>query len=206
MNYEILGKGGPARIAILTPRIQKGEILKHYFDPHLAQINEQVMVCDLYLNRSKKKTPAAEIKEYLEDLAPHLKDAGIELLVVNQPEYFKVLSKQAKTDATIGDILDGVGGFKVTYVPNYSRVFYDPDKTKARISHGLAAVRKWTTGSIEKTGTGIIKFAEYPSTTREKIDWLSKLIDMDCDLTCDIEGFDLKHYDARYWDNHLLLE
>lgn len=208
MNYDILGKGSPPRIAILTPRIQKGEILKHYFEPHLEHLNEQVLVCDLYLNRSKKKTPAAEIKEYLEELAPHLNEMGIELLVVNQPEYFKVLSKQAKTDATIGDVLDGVGGFKVTYVPNYSRVFYDPDKTKGRIQSGLEAVCRWTQGDTTKVGKNIIHFAEYPSTLDRKLWWLNRLIEMDCDLTCDIEGFDLKHYDAGIgtitfcWNQH----
>lgn len=208
MNYEILGKGTPARIAILTPRIQKSEILKHYFDPHLAAMGEQVMVCDLYLNRTKKKTSAAELKEYLEELAPNLKDAGIELLIVNQPDYFKILSKQAKTDATIGDVLDGVGGFKVTYVPNYSRIFYDPDKTKARVKSGLESVVRWSKGDVSKTGTDIIKFEHYPATTQEKLDWLDKLLNMECDLTCDIEGFDLKHFNAGIgtitfcWNQH----
>jgi len=208
MNYEILGTGLPARIAILTPRIQKSEINKHYFDPHLATLGEQVMVCDLYLNRSKKKTPAAEIKEYIEELAPHLIDAGIELLVVNQPDYFKVLTKQAKTDANIGDVLDGPGGFKVTYIPNYARIFHDPDKTKARIASGMDAVVRWTKGDTTKTGTDIINFEAYPSTTQDKLNWLDKLLKMECDLTCDIEGFDLKHFNAGIgtitfcWNEH----
>ena len=208
MNYEILGKGAPARIAILTPKIQKSEIIKHYFDPFLASLKEQVMVCDLYLNRSKKKTPASEIKEYLDDLAPHLKDAGIELLVVNQPEYFKVLTRQSKTDATIGDVLDGVGGFKVTYVPNYSRIFYDPDKTKPRIAAGFNSVVRWTQGDTTKVGKGIIHTAHYPDSIERKLWWLNRLLEMDCDLTCDIEGFDLKHYDCGIgtitfcWNQH----
>lgn len=208
MNYEILGKGAPARIAILTPKIQKSEITKHYFDPFLAPLKEQVMVCDLYLNRSKKKTPASEIKEYLDDLAPHLKNAGIELLVVNQPEYFKVLTRQSKTDATIGDVLDGVGGFKVTYVPNYSRIFYDPDKTKPRIAAGFNSVVRWTQGDTSKVGKGIIHTAHYPDSIERKLWWLNRLLEMDCDLTCDIEGFDLKHYDCGIgtitfcWNQH----
>ncbi|ANJ20791.1 DNA polymerase [Roseobacter phage RD-1410W1-01] len=207
MNYDILGQGGPARIAILTPKIQKAEIEKHYM-PHLSELNEEVMVCDLFINRSKKKTPAAEIKEYLNDLLPELLEQGIEMLVVTQPDYFKVISKQAKTDAVIGDVMDGVGGFKVTYAPNYTRVFYDPDKTKQRIAQAFSSVRRWTTGDTEKTGTGIIHFGEYPDTDERIAQWLDRLIGMDCDLTCDIEGFDLKHHSAGIgtitfcWNEH----
>lgn len=207
MNYDIVGTGGPARIAILTPRIQKAEIDKHYM-PHLSALNEQIMVCDLYLNRSKKKTPAAEIKEYLNDLLPALQEQGIEMLVVAQPEYFKTISKQGKTDAVIGDVFEGVGGFKVTYVPNYSRVFYDPDKINKRISQAFQAVRRWTRGDTAKTGTGIIHFADYPDNDSDIAAWLDKLLDMDCDLTCDIEGFDLKHHSAGIgtitfcWNEH----
>lgn len=208
MQYDIIGKGNPARIAILCPVIQRGEILKHYFDPYLKQLGEEVMICDLYVKRGKKKTSAAEIKEYLNELLPNLQEVGIEMLVVTQPDYFKVLTKQAKTDANIGDTFDTVGGFKATYCPNYSRIFYDPDKTKARIQHAFSAVKRWAKGDISKSGADIIKFAEYPKTITEKLSWLEKLLKMDCDLTCDIEGFDLKHYNAGIgtitfcWNQH----
>lgn len=208
MNYDILGKGSPPRIAILCPTIQKNEILKHYYDPFLSVLNEQVMVCDLHVTRGKKKTPASEIKEYLNDLLPNLIENGIELLVVTQPEYFKVLTKQGKTDANIGDVFECVGSLQATYCPNYQRVFYDPDKTKARIAHAMGAVARWTAGDTTKAGSNIIHSAAYPSTLAEKVAWLDRLRDMDCDLTCDIEGFDLKHYDAGIgtitfcWDEH----
>lgn len=207
MNYELVGKGGPAKIAVLVPRIQVAEIKKHYM-PTLSVLNEEIMVCDIYLNRKKKKTSNTEIKEYLDDLLPHLVQNGIEMLIVTQPDYFKVLTKQGKTDSNIGDIFDSVGDMKATYCPNYSRVFYDPDKTKAKIDQSLQAVINFCQGVHRKVGTGIIKNAYYPSTTKEKIDWLEKLIKMDVDLTCDIEAFSLKHYDAGIgtitfcWDEH----
>jgi len=208
MHYEIVGKGSPARIAILVPRIQKAEIEKHYYLPHLSQLNEEVMIVDLFLNKSKKKTSATEIKEYLNDLLPNLTDAGIEMLIVTQPDYFKVLTKQAKTDANIGDIFDASNNFKATYCPNYSRVFYDPDKTQGRIAHSLGSVVRWSNGDIKKSGSEIIKYAAYPQTTREKLQWLDKLLKMNCDLTCDTENFSLKHYDAGIgtitfcWNQH----
>lgn len=208
MNYDILGKGSPARIAILCPTIQGREIEKHYFDPYLKSLDEQIMVCDLHLTRGKKKTPAAEIKEYLNDLLPYLKDHGIELLIVTQPEYFKVLTKQGKTDANIGDVFECAGSLQATYCPNYARVFYDPDKTKGRIAHAMGAVARWTNGDTKKAGSDIIHSAVYPDTYDSKVKWLQRLLDMECDLTCDIEGFSLKHFDAGVgsitfcWDEH----
>lgn len=208
MNYDIVGKGGPARIAILVPRIQKSEVIKHYM-PTLSSLNEEVMICDIYLNCRKKKTSNTEIKEYLEELLPNLQSMGISTLVVTQPDYFKVLTKQGKTDANIGDIFDSVGGFKAAYCPNYSRIFYDPDKIKGKILQGLESVTSYMeTGSSTKLGSDIIHSAAYPSTLTEKLEWLDKLIEMDCDLTCDIEGFSLKHYDSGIgtitfcWDQH----
>ena len=208
MRYEIVGKGSPAKVAILCPTIQKAEIEKHYM-PILSYLNQEIMVCDIFLNRKKKKTPTVEIKEYLADLLPNLTNAGIEILVVTNPDYFKVLSKQGKTDANIGDMFDGVGGFKVTYCPNYARIFYDPDKTKKKITQALGAVVSFVdTGKAKKLGSDIIKSATYPSTLTDKLAWLNKLIEMDCDLTCDIEGFSLKHFDAGIgtitfcWNQH----
>lgn len=207
MRYEVVGKGSPARIAILTPKIQIDKIQQYYLEPHFSR-KEQVMICDLFIDYKKKKTAVTDIKDYLSDLLPHLIDAGIELLVVSNPEYFKVLTKQSKTDATIGDVLQGVGGFKVTYCPNYGRVFHDPDKTLNRIQLAWKTVDKWTQGIVEKQGANIIKFAAYPTTEEEILMWLDKLYDMQCDLTCDIEGFSLKHYDAGIgtitfcWNKH----
>lgn len=207
MQYEVIGKGGPTKIAILVPRIQKQEVIKHYM-PVLSELNEEIMLCDLYLNRKKKKTSNSEIKEYLEDLIPNLINSGIEMLIVTQPDYFKVLSKQGKTDANIGDIFTGVAGFKVTYCPNYARVFYDPEKTQTKIVQSLRAVTNYYTGTHKKLGSDIIHSAAHPSTISAKLAWLDKLIEMDVDLACDIEGFSLKHFDAGIgtitfcWDEH----
>ena len=208
MNYEIVGKGSPAKIAILVPKIQVSEISKYYM-PTLSELNQEIMICDLYINPKKKKTSNAEIKEYLQDLLVHLMDDGIKTLIVCQPDYFKVISKQGKTDANIGDMFNGVGGFKVAYCPHYSRIFRDPEKIKAKIIQGLESVVTFiNTGTAKKLGSDIIHQATYPSTVTEKLNWLDKLIKMDCDLSCDIEGFSLKHFDAGIgtitfcWNQH----
>lgn len=198
MKYEIIGKtNNDPKIAILVPVIDKSKITKYYYEPHLIGLDENIMVCDLFIDKTKKKTSAAQIKEYLEDLIPNLIAAGIELLVVNHPDYFKILTKKSKTDATIGDVVPTVvKDLHAAYCPNYSRIFYDPDKTKSKIKLALDSVFRWRDGDTSLVGDSIIKFQEYPETEEDICDWLDKLLEMDCDLTCDIEAFSLKHYDA----------
>lgn len=198
MMYEIVGNTTrDPTVAILCPVIKTSEIKKHYYDPYLKALDNDVMVCDLYIKRGKKKTPAAELKEYCEELIPNLIDAGITFLVITQPDYFKVLTKQSKTDATIGDVVETVvPGLMATYCPNYSRIFYDPDKTKEKIDLALGSAVRWLKGDTSVTGADIIHHEEYPETDDEIIAALQRLKDMECDLTCDIEGFSLKHYDA----------
>lgn len=198
MRYEVIGDTGQdPKIAILVPRIQVAEITKHYL-PHLELLGEDVMVANLHTSSSKKKTPAIEIKEYLNDLLPNLKLEGIEMLVVTHPDYFKILTKRAKTDASIGDICDCAldDSFKVTYCPNYGRIFFDPDKMKPKIKRAFDAVFRWAMGDNSVVGKDIIHFAKYPKGVDEISKSLDRLLEMDCDLTCDIEGFGLKHYDA----------
>lgn len=207
MKYDIIGKGNNPKIAILIPSLNKEECIKYYL-PHLEKLNQQIMICDLYIDKTKKKTSNNDIKEYLNELLPILIDESIEFLIVTQPEYFKVLTKQSKTDATIGDIFDSVGNLKVTYCPNYSRVFYDPDKIKNKIKLSLHSVLNFYNDNFETIGKSIIHHAEYPSTLDEIKLALDKLLSMECDLTCDIEGFSLKHYDAGIgtitfcWNQH----
>lgn len=210
MKYEIVGNTlRDPEIAILVPVINTGEIKKHYYDPYLKSLDRDVMVCDLHTKPGKGKTPAAEVKEYCEDLIPELLDRGIKLLIVPQAEYFKVLTKKSKTDATIGDVVETlVPGLYAAYCPHYSRIFYDPEKTKDKIQISMESVCRWMGGDEAILGSDIIKFEAYPESDDEIIAWLDKLIEMDCDLTCDIEGFSLKHYDAGIgtitfcWDEH----
>ena len=199
MKYEIIGNSAQdPRIAILVPRIQTAEVQKHYYQPHLKALGESVMVADLFMDGTRKKNTAADMKEYLDDLLPNLKAAGIKMLVVTQPDYFKILTKKAKTDATIGDFMTASydEDFTVTYCPNYGRVFYDPDNMKKKIGMALESTKRWAKGDVSVVGENIIKFADYPMTDTDIAQWLDKLLKMDCDLTCDIEGFSLKHYDA----------
>lgn len=196
-------------IVFLVPTIRKDEIEKEYLNP-FGIPQDDVLVLGLHYNQSKKKTPAAEMKAFISDsLLPVLSDIKTKYLVVADSDYFKVLTKAVKVDANLGYVLDCIfGDYKVVYVPNYKQIFYDPVKIRAKISLGLNAMVKHIQGSYSDPGSDIIKFAEYPTEYQDIKSWLNKLLEMDCDLTCDIEAFSLKHNTAGIgtitfaWNKH----
>ncbi|RWB40486.1 MAG: hypothetical protein EOQ44_25450 [Mesorhizobium sp.] len=185
------------RICILVNDIHKDEILKHYIKPY-GLSEAEILVLDLHQAPGKKKTPAAEMKAYItEELKPVLEEFGVKYLLVADGEYFKTLTKAKTVDKAIGYVLDTeFGDWKVTYVPNYRTVFYDPIKVTQKIELGINALKSWRTGTYRDPGVDIIKFAAYPQTIEEIGDWLDRLLEMDRDLSIDIEGFSLKHFDC----------
>lgn len=196
-------------LCFLVPTIRKDEIQKEYIDafdiPH-----DDVLVLDLHYSQTQKKTPAAEMKEYItSELVPTLTDMGVKYIVVSDSEYFKVLTKVSKVEVNLGYVLDCVfGPWKVVYIPSYRAIFYDPEKIRAKIKQGMDALIKHASGSYTAPGNDIIKFAAYPKTLEEIQQWLEDLLKMDCDLAIDIEAFDLKHHKAGIgtitfcWNKH----
>ncbi|QWY83509.1 DNA polymerase I protein [Rhizobium phage RHph_X2_28B] len=183
-------------ITFLVQNIKADEIKKVYLDPH--GINpDQVLVLDLHYSQEKKKTPVAEMKAYItEELVSVLTDMKTEYIVVNDSEYFKVLTKSLKTEANLGYVLDcAFGPWKVVYVPTFKAIFYDPEKVIAKITQGMTALNLYRSACYIDPGKHIIKEAHYLDSFTDIAQWLDKLLSYDA-LTCDIEGFSLKHYDA----------
>lgn len=182
-------------IVFLVPTIRKDEIEKAYLTPYGVD-KDSVLILDLHQSPTKKKTPMSEMRQYLtEEVCPILENAGTKYVVVTDAEYFKALTKAAKTEAHLGYLMDShLGDFKVIYVPNYKAMFYDPIKVKTKIDLGMHALTTAVSGSYTKPGTGIINFSAYPGTTKEIGEWLDKLLAMNCPLSIDIEGFSLKHH------------
>lgn len=185
------------RICILVNDIRRDEIQRAYITPYGLK-EEEIIIINLHQSPGKKKTSAAEQKAYItEMLAPTLRDLKVEYLIVADGDYFKTLTKSSTVDKVIGYVLDTeYGPWKVAYVPNYRTIFYDPIKVNQRIDLGISAIQNWMLGTYRDPGCDIIKFSEYPSTVEDIGDWLERLLEMDCPLTIDIEGFDLKHYDC----------
>lgn len=196
MRYLTYSEQESYPICFLVQQIKKDEIQKAYLDPYKIN-HDDVLVIDLHFSNTKKKTPVAEMKAYItEELASVLHDMKTEYIVVNDSEYFKVLTKNTKTEPFLGYVLDcAFGPWKVVYVPTFKAIFYDPEKTNAKIAQGITALQSHRGASYQAPGTGIIKFVAYPETYDEIEAWLEKLLQYEA-LTCDIEGFSLKHYDA----------
>jgi DNA polymerase-1 len=208
------------KICFLVPEIREKEIKACYIDPHLQGEEENILVYDLF--KGPKKTPAAIQKEYLAtELLPTLRTLEVEYLVVCDAEYFRTLTKNQGPEANLGYVLESQGhwkddnkdihsfeGFKVTYCPNYAGVFHDEIRTYAGIDIAMKALKDHALGTYTKPGSDIIHKEFYPDTVSQIGDWLQTLLEMDCDLTSDIEAFSLKHYDAGVgtitfcWNQH----
>jgi DNA polymerase-1 len=185
------------KIAILVNEIKRDDIRRAYITPY--GLNEDdIIVIDLHQSPDKKNTSAAERKAYIVDeLAPTLRDLNVQFLIVGDADYFKTLTRVTKVEPTLGYMLDTeFVDCRVTYVPNYRTVFYDPVKVGQKISAGVNALLSWMNGTYRDPGIGIIEFCAYPQTLTEISTWLDRLIDMGQDLSIDIEGFSLKHYNA----------
>ncbi len=185
------------KIAILVTKIRKDDIVREYINT--SKLNpDDIIVIDLHQTPNKKKTPAADIKKYLnEELQSVLDDLKVEYVICTDSEYYKILAKKDKADSNIGYVSKSAyGNQQVIYCPNYATVFYDPEKVRAKISQSLSCLDEHINNSYTDPGINIIKFADYPQTISEIKLWLEKLLEWNKPLTCDIEGFGLKHYNA----------
>ena len=195
MNYLTFKDSEHYDVCFLVPVIKKADFVKHYIDPYGLDPKD-VMVLDLHYSREKKKTPMGEMREYLtSEVLPYLEMGKVKYVAVTDAEYFKALTKAAKVEENLGYVMDStMGDFKVVYVPNYKAMFYDPVKVKSKIEMAMGALCAAVKGSYQAPGSGIIHYAEYPQRPEDIEAWLVKLLNMNCPLTIDIEGFDLKHH------------
>lgn len=183
-------------ICFLVPRIQGGEIQKHYLDP-ISLNQDHVLVLDLHLKG--KKTSVREMRDYLkQQIIPTLWDMGVKYVLCSSADYFKLLTGAAKVDASLGYALPCVldENFTVFFVPDHRTIFYDPPKITAKIKQALTAFKEHVEGRYRPPGSDVLHLEEYPESIREITQGLQWLLSMDQDLACDIEGFGLKHWAA----------
>jgi DNA polymerase-1 len=187
------------KYAILTQKLEADGIVREYLAPY--NIPEADVIA-YQLHITGKKTSKADQKEFLNDALDVLEDMNVEYIIVTEGEYFKTLTGAKKAEANLGYVLDimypqhNPYPFKVVFCPNYRQVFYDPKKARAKIRMSLTALWNHVHGVYEAPGHAILKEAHYPQTVAEISEWLTKLLQMDRPLTCDIEGFSLKHHSA----------
>ncbi len=186
-------------IAILTPKLEQDGMEREYMDTTCLDPED---VIAYGLHQTGKKTKVTVQREYLDELMPVLNDLETEYVVVTDSDYFKTLTGVNKADAYLGYVLPNVypenlkGTFNVLFCPSFRQVFYDPGRTRARIAQALDALWDHMHNTYDDPGHNLLTFSDYPQTGTEIKAWLDKLLEMDCDLTCDTEGFSLKHFAA----------
>jgi DNA polymerase-1 len=194
MRHHVWSQQPEYPVCLLVGQIMKDEIARAYFPEGGKVHQDDVMVLDLHF--TGKKTSAAEMQRYIkEQLQGTLDDNKVQYILVTDSGYFKTLTGANKSDANLGYVMDSkFGDQKVLYIPSFRALFADPTGIRAKIKQGIDAMVEHATGAYKAPGHGIIKFADYPQTDAEIEAWLEKLLEMDCPLAIDIEGFSLKHY------------
>lgn len=197
MRYITSQDTGKYPIAILGHQIRREEMIKTYLLPNDLSMEDFIFI-ELHSAPGKKKTPAREIKEFIQqELQQVLDDAETQYIICTDSDYFKILTKEAKAEANLGYVCDSVWGKqKVIYAPSYRQVFYDPPIVKAKIAQGMDALLNHIRGQYAEPGQGIIEFEAYPDTPEKIKAWLDQLLEMNKPLAIDIEAFGLKHYNA----------
>lgn len=197
MRYITSQDTGKYPIAILGHQIRREEMIKTYLLPNDLSMEDFIFI-ELHSAPGKKKTPAREIKEFIQqELQQVLDDAETQYIICTDSDYFKILTKEAKAEANLGYVCDSVWGKqKVIYAPSYRQVFYDPPVVKSKIAQGMDALLNHIRGQYAEPGQGIIEFEAYPDTPEKIKAWLDQLLEMNKPLAIDIESFGLKHYDA----------
>lgn len=197
MRYITSQDTGKYPIAILGHQIRREEMIKTYLLPYDLSMEDFIFI-ELHSAPGKKKTPAREIKEFIQqELQQVLDDAETQYIICTDSDYFKILTKEAKAEANLGYVCESVWGKqKVIYTPSYRQVFYDPPVVKSKIAQGMDALLNHIRGQYAEPGQGIIEFEAYPDTPEKIKAWLDQLLEMNKPLAIDIEAFGLKHYNA----------
>lgn len=192
-----------SKFCFLTPDKDENAIFK-YYDKHIPF--EECTFLPLYFDKSRKKTPTSLMREFInEEVVPFIKNNGCKYLLVCDGEYFKLLAKVAKVEPYLGYVLDTPYGF-VAYVPSYAGALYNTNVVH-KIDFALQSVLDHSNGLYKEPGSSIIKTGIYPSSIEEINTVLDSLYKCE-KLTCDIETWSLKHYDAGIasitfcWNEH----
>lgn len=211
MNYLLFGKEDAHRqMCIVSSALHRQRMLEHLIDPFGIQ-HDMVFAVETFKEKGKKKPAKALLKEWVvNELVPTLVNQESYYVVCTDAEVFKILTGQEKADAMLGYVLNCalLDGVKAIYCPSHMMAHYDPIKVPPKIEIAMNALLAYAYGKYEAPGTDIIKYESYPTEQHEIKEWLDRLLEMDCDLTCDIEAFSLKHYTAGIgtitfcWNQH----
>lgn len=187
------------------------ELRTNYVQPLIDRgiAEESVIAFTLKYDESGKAS-AKVAKEYLNNLLPALDSIGIKHLLVADGAYFKVLTGQAKAEPHLGYVfpckIKGYEHMNVVLSLNYQQLIYNPS-LQQKLDLSIHTLASSINGNYQAIGTNIIHSARYPETLSEIAAALNALHAYP-DLSCDIEGFSLRHDKAGIgtiafaWDKH----
>lgn len=194
------------KYCILVPSIDRTAIKKEYITPFNID-DQQVVIIDLL--KTGKKTPVKLMKEYREELLESIRDMKSEYVIVGDSDYYKLLSDQKKVEANLGYVHKSpYGDFHIIYVPNFRQVFYDPEFIRAKIKLSMDALHDFENNQYIDPGVGIIQSVQYLQSESDIIAALQALWIHKQGVTCDIEAYSLKFYEAGLgtitfcWNQH----
>ena len=132
----------------------------------------------------------------------------IKILYVADTEYFKSFVGVSKADPHLGYVMPCKfdNSIQVILGINYQAIMYNPN-IHSKLDLSINTLNNYLNNTYEVLGSDIILSSEYPETLKDISDSLDKLHSYK-ELTCDIEAFSLKHYEAGIgtisfaWDKH----
>lgn len=201
----------PVAILIKGTAFNKTDLLVNYIEPLRSRgiPASDIIAFDLVYNEDGK-APVAHIKAYLNELMPALQSIGAKLLYVADANFFKVIAGVAKADAQRGYVLPcklkGFEHMEVVLGLNHQALIYNPEM-QSQLNHSLQTVADRLQDSYSAPGSGIIKSASFPDSL-EGIQEALEQLHRHPELTCDIEAFSLRFWEAGIgtitfaWDQH----
>ena len=184
-------------IMIKEDGLDKAAMLRHYIEP-LIVANPSLTLDDFIAVNLKFTGKKPKVKD---DVRPWLNYiaslASADYLYVADSTYFKELTGVKKTAHCYGSILPSTYAAypdsKVLLTVNHRAIFYD-SKNQEKIDLTTAAFKAELGGT--SLFQNVMKVAHYPKSGEDIKDFLKSLLDKPV-LTADIEGFSLKHYEAK---------
>jgi len=203
MKY-IIHKPNPEKkfkVAILIKELSfnKIEIEKYYVQPMVdAGILKNDIISISLQYKDDNTCPVSYAKKYLDNLLKQITKLGNPILLVADPTYFKVLTKERTIDPNFGYIksckLEGWDKINCTVSYNFSGLIYNP-ANKAKLDMSVRTINDYITGFHQAPGTNILDDITYPESVIEIATALSNLRKCPV-LTVDIETGGLKLTDS----------
>lgn len=185
------------KFLLLVQAISERDILREYIEAFNLN-KDDFLVIDLH--KTGKKTKTAEMKEYCKDILKVVSQYNPDYVICADADYYKILSGMKSAETSLGYVVQPVAPYtsikNIIYVPSFKSIFYDPAPVRAKIGHSMQAMLDHIQDRYSEPGVDIIHSAIYPNTIESIKNNLQRLFDLDKDITCDIETFSLKHYDA----------